>query len=324
MRSKLAFIALSGLAVSAICLGGAFALGGNTVGDAVFDFGGFNLPRCDMSGASGAATQSRTLAWQGDDDRAAVAVPANTHYRAGTGDAVVVTGDPAILSHIRVKDGVVGMDCRGGFNHWGSQRIEVTLPGRHNFREFALLGSGDMSVTGLSQAEVELSLAGSGNIDVEGKTGKMSIDLKGNGNVAAKGQTDDLTVDVKGSGNLRLGDLLARNADVDIKGAGKVEVAPQDALTVDIKGSGSIYLRSEPKKIETSIRGSGRIIHPDGTGQGRPERHARAEGAAIRAAVLQALAEDRNGDRELERARAELKARIRAQVAQELAQEGQL
>ena len=34
MYSKLAVIAVTGLAVSAVCLGGAFALGGNAVGNA--------------------------------------------------------------------------------------------------------------------------------------------------------------------------------------------------------------------------------------------------------------------------------------------------
>ena len=36
MRTKLAIIAVSGFAVSAVCLGGAFALGGHAIGTAVF------------------------------------------------------------------------------------------------------------------------------------------------------------------------------------------------------------------------------------------------------------------------------------------------
>jgi len=119
---------------------------------------------------------------------------------------------------------------------------------------------------------------------------------------------------------------VAKNVDVDIKGSGKAEVAPQDSLNVDLSGSGTITLRSEPKKIETSIRGSGTIVHPDGTRQGGRghERHARADDAAIRAAVLEALENDRDSDNdgdEMERAKDRLKARIRARVAHELDQE---
>ena len=117
------------------------------------------------------------------------------------------------------------------------------------------------------------------------------MSIAGAGDLQADGKTDNLKVDVRGSGNLKLGDLAAKTVDVDIKGSGKAEVAPQDSLNVDLAGSGTIYLRSEPKKIETSIHGSGHIVHPDGTSQGGRayERHARAEDAAIRMAVLQAL-----------------------------------
>ncbi len=153
--------------------------------------------------------------------------------------------------------------------------------------------------------------------------------MKGTGNIEAKGQTNELNVDVKGSGNLKMGDLAAKTADVDIKGSGKVELAPQDSLNVDMAGSGTIYLRSEPRKIETSIHGSGQIVHPDGTMQGgrSHERHARAEDAMMRigAAIQEALENDDAMDRDdLERAKSRLKARIRAQDARELARQDNL
>ena len=304
MRTKLAIIALSGFAVSAVCLGGAFALGGGIVGNADFDFGSFDLPRCDTADQPAATASSRTLAWQGNDDRAAVALPANIHYQAGVGDQLMVTGDPEILAHIRVHDGVVGLDCQGGHFHLGKfDRVDVTLPGRRNFRSFDLLGTGEMRIAGLSQPQTEISLSGAGDIEAEGTT-------------------DNLDVNVRGAGNLKLGGLAAKNADVNIAGSGKVEIAPQESLNVDIAGSGTIYLRSEPKKMETSIHGSGHIVHADGASQDVPprDRHARLEDdAAIRAIVENALANGGEPDRDaLETAKAKLKARIRARVAAEL------
>jgi hypothetical protein len=308
MRTKLALIAVSGFAVSAVCLGGAFALGGNAIGNAVFgtDLASLvNLPRCDSMAQPMATASSRSLPWDGNDDRAAVALPANVHYQAGSGDQLVVKGAPDLIAHIRVQDGLVSLDCNGNFHMSKDDRIDVTLPGRRTFKSFALLGTGDVQLSGLSQPEVKLTIAGAGDIQADGKI-------------------DNLKVDVRGSGNLKLGDLVAKNVDVDIKGSGKAEVAPQDSLNVDLAGSGTIYLRSEPRKIETSIHGSGNIVHPDGTRQGgwSHERHARAEESAIRMAVLQALENDgdRDGD-DMDRAKARLKARIRARVAQELNRE---
>lgn len=307
MRTKLAIIAVSGFAVSVVCLGGAFAVGGLAIGDAIIgtDLSGLmDLPRCDLTAQPVATATSRVLTWDGNGDRAAIALPAHVRYQAGNGDKLVVEGDPTFISHIRVKDGMVSLDCNGNFHLGKHERVNVTLPGRRTFKSFELLGTGDVQLNGLSQPAVKVSIAGSGDLQADGKT-------------------DDLTVDVRGSGNLKLGDLTAKNVDVDIKGSGKAEVAPQDSLNVDLAGSGTIYLRSEPRKIETSIHGSGTIVHPDGTRQGRSrERHARATDAAIRAAVQEALDNDSNDDNdEMGRATDKLKARIRAQVARELEQE---
>lgn len=382
MRTKLAAIAVSGFAVSAICLGGAFALGGSAIGDTILDIGDFGQPRCDIAGPSAAAA-SRTLPWEGNGDRAAVAVAANTYYRAGSGDQLVVKGDPRIISHVYVRDGVVGIDCRtGSLFHGNTQRIEVTLPGRP-FRSFSQLSSGDMRLAGLSQPEAKISVEGSGNIEADGKIDRLTAVIDGSGNMAVTGNADslDLTVEgsgdarlgefvvknadvtiagsggveiaprgasrvaitgegsgdvkaagtadmlkvrVRGSGDMRLGGLTARTADVNIAGSGEVEVAPLDALRVGIDGSGGVTLRSEPKKLNASIAGSGHITHPDGTRQDRRslERHARLEQDDVGAIVDRAVANGTSPDPdELERAKAKFKARLRHEIAQGLAGE---
>ena len=310
MRTKLAIIAVSGLAVSAVCFGGAVALSGHAIGKALGDslFGVdltdlTDLPRCDSMDDSGATATSRSLPWQGNDDRAVVALPANVHYQAGEGDQVVVQGTPGIIAHVRVHNGIVGFDCDGNFHLGKDDRIDVVLPGRRTFHSFALLGTGDVRLGGLSQSDLKLSLGGSGNFQADGKT-------------------DDLNVKISGSGNAKLGDLLAKRAAVQILGSGRAELAPQESLDVDLAGSGTIYLRNEPKQIETSIYGSGHIVHPDGQIQSLPrhEQHARAEDGAVRAAVIDVIAHD-GDESELDRAKARLKAKIRAKVARELSRE---
>lgn len=378
MRTNLAVVAVSGFVISAVCLGGALALGGEEVGDAILDIGSFGQPRCDMTGS----TASRTLPWDGGSDRAAVAVVADTFYRPGSGDEMVLKGDPGIISHVYVRDGMVGIDCRSNLRFGKSRRIEITLPGR-SFRTFEQLGSGDMHLAGLSQPDARISVKGSGGIQADGKVdhltvlvagsgdvtatgtaGKLDVELMGSGDVRlgglvtkdadvkilgsgnveiapqsashvkvvgsgsgdfeAAGTTDSLSVAVRGSGDMKLGELAAGIANVDIRGSGNVEIAPRDALKVDIAGSGDVTLRSEPKKIETSIAGSGDIIHPDGTRQSRHsrERHARLSDDDIGAIVDKAVADGvPPAQDELDRAKAKLKARIRHQVAQALAGE---
>jgi hypothetical protein len=294
---------------------------------------------------------------------------------------LVVKGDPGMVSHVYVRDGVVGIDCRTNFRFGKSRRLEVTLPGRA-FRTFEQRGSGDMRLAGLSQPDTKLSLEGSGSIQADGHVDRLSVRVAGSGDVTAtgsagalevdlqgsgdaklgglavksarvaidgsgnveiapkdasridvsndgsgdfeaSGNTDNLTVSVEGSGNMKLGDLAAKIVNVNINGSGNAEIAPRDALKVKIAGSGDVTLRSEPGKIETTIAGSGDIIHADGTRQSRHsrERHAQADddiGAVIDRAAANGTSPDPD---ELERAKAKLKARIRHQVAQALAGE---
>jgi hypothetical protein len=311
MRTKLAIIAVSGFAVSALCLSAAFALGGNAIGNAVFDlggidFGGFNQPSCDSMHTPVGAATSRSLNWDGEGDRAAVALPADIHYQAGSGDQLVVKGDPDVIAHIQVHNGVVGLDCNNGPFHLGhDNRVDVTLPGR-NFRSFALLGVGSMQLGGLSQPDLKILLAGSGDI-------------------RANGATDNLEASVRGSGDMKLGDLVAKNADVSIAGSGDIELAPEESLDVSIRGSGTVTLHHEPKNIDKSVIGSGRIVHADGTVESWPhhehyERHARADRDGLGAIINEAVVTGQEPDQdEIDAATEKLKQRIRARVAAQIA-----
>jgi len=334
MRAKLALIALSSFAVSAVCLGGAFALGGGQLGNAAFNFAnfgdGFGQPRCDASSSAGATADTVRLSWLSDNDKVAIAIPATVHYQAGVGDLLVAKGDPALISHIRVHDGTVDMDCRNGFGR--DNRVDITLPGKRSFRKFEMLGSGEMQLSGLSQPEAKIEVAGSGTIETEGKVDRLNLEISGSGTVQSKGQSDYLGVEVNGSGRVQSAELIAKDAHVDISGSGKVDVSPQNSLNVDISGSGTIYLHSEPKSLETDISGSGTIVHSNGNVQDRHERHAelegtrrhgrdidREEGAQIRAIVQQALRDGHQPDPDkIHAAEADLSAKIREHVAKEL------
>lgn len=334
MRTKLALIALSSFAISAVCLGGAYALGGNQIGDAVFNLDNIGWQRCDAGDAAQVTGDTLSLSWDGNGERAAVSFPANIHYQAGVGDLLVVKGDPAVISHVRVHNGEVDLDCRDGFMHLGrDNRIDVTLPGKRTFSKFEMLGTGDMQLAGLSQPEAKVEVAGSGTVETDGKVDRLDLEVSGSGTVQSKGQTDDLHVDVNGSGKMQLADLAAKNARVDISGSGKVDLAPQDSLNVDISGSGTIYLHSEPRNIETDISGSGRIIHPNGTVQDRHEQHAALErqyrrhadyvrgpdGDAINAIVQEAVRDGHGPDADkLQAAIDRLDAKIREKVADDL------
>jgi Putative auto-transporter adhesin, head GIN domain len=237
MVNKFLLVGFSGLAICIACLSASALIGGKALSDTGFDFADLGWARCDFneSGKPG----SRNIAWTGGD-KAGIDIPATVHYRRGSGDQLVVKGDSEVISHVRIVDGDVKMDCR--MRH-GSDRLDVTLPGRE-FRTFALAGSGSLSLDDIDQTDLRIRLAGSGDVEATGKTG--NLDLK-----------------MAGSGDAKLGAVAADRIKLELAGSNDAEVSPKDDLDVDIAGSGKVVLLTEPHALETHIAGSGRIVHPD-------------------------------------------------------------
>ena len=221
-----------------ITAGYLFLLSGSTIGAAVgaaFDPHGFR-PRCNFDPA--AASGNRLLAWDGSNS-VSIDVPASAHYRAGEGDTLSASGNADMLRHLRLRDGHVEFDCDG---NWGKDRLQIELPGR-SFRGFAVGGTGRLMLEKINQPSLTITLAGA--------TG-----------ATASGQVDHLNLSVAGSSKLGVGALKARSVNLSIAGSGDVETAPQDDIHINIAGSGTVRLVTEPRRVESSVVGSGRIIHP--------------------------------------------------------------
>ena len=242
MVHKLAIVAITGITISAVCLGAGGALEGRDVGR---DFDGFSMfgdrPRCEAV-SGGDVITSRDLDWDGSD-HVGLSIPGHATYTPGSDDRLHVSGDAALVSHVRVRDGRVELDCRGW--HRGSN-LTVTLPGRE-FNRFGIAGSGDLWLNKLNQDRIKLTIAGSGSIKADGKV--ESADLH-----------------IAGSGDINIGQVNAEVVKVRIAGSGNTDIAPTEEADIHIAGSGDVNLHTNPKKLETHIAGSGRIhnIPPGG------------------------------------------------------------
>lgn len=241
MSSRLAWIAVTGIGIGAVCFGVAMAVGGKVVFDHLddLDFGGWDNPRCAVALAN--RSDSRALDWSGGD-RISFDVPANIHYQRGQGDKLVINGDAAILPLIEIDDNHVKLNCH--FRRFG-QRLDITLPGR-DFESYTVNGSGDLMLAGIEQT-------------------RLKIRINGSGSATASGRAGELDYTVAGSGDGHFENLVATNVSISVAGSGDADVAPQGRLDVKIAGSGKVTLHSEPRQLETHIAGSGRIIHTDGS-----------------------------------------------------------
>jgi hypothetical protein len=266
MVHKLILIAGIGLGASSICVGAAAAFGGGD--DSFFD----SRPACEASAGATAAT--RDMDWDGSD-HAALNFSGHASYTPGSGDRLRASGDPQVLAHLRVRHGMVELDCRGWRDR--TRDVTVTLPGRA-FEKFDVMG-GDLVLDKLNQSSLAVAIAGSGKVQASGRIGeaKLSIagsgtinadqlaatrasaEIAGSGAIRAKGSIDDLGIKIAGSGHADFGRAASRTARVEISGHGDVDIAPTERADINISGSGDVTLHSDPRELETHIGGSGRI-----------------------------------------------------------------
>jgi len=129
-----------------------------------------------------------------------------------------------------------------------------------NRGEMKIAGSGTFRAGSVAIGELEMGIAGSGRAEIgQLRSRAADIDIAGSGTVIAKGTADSVKVDISGSGRADFGEVASRTVDAEISGHGDVAMAPSETAKIRISGSGDVYLRSDPKTLDSKISGSGRI-----------------------------------------------------------------
>jgi hypothetical protein len=242
MANKYALIGCSGIIVSVLCLTAAGLIAGNS-----FQGEGRSQWRhalrslfhgrdsCPVpSGGSG----TRSIAWHGGNS-IEISMSSTVHYRAGEGDAVVVTGDNALIQHVKVDGNEVRMDC-----NYDGDALTVTLPGRE-FRKIEVSGAGDVVLENINQRRLELSVVGAGDL-------------------RASGKLEHLELSVVGAGDAQLGELVSEDGEVNVVGSGDVALAVTGELELNLIGAGDVTLHREPRRLQSNVIGAGEIKHsPD-------------------------------------------------------------
>lgn len=231
MMGKLAIVAATGLVGGVVLL----ALGVGLSGQGLA--GARKLLGASSSTCGGAVAAGREITLPftpGDSLR--IDIPGSVTYRPGDKAEAIVRGDPELIGHVRLDGQRLSFDCDPG---WGASGIDVALSGPP-IAEWKVNGSGELTLTGIDQPRLDLSIMGSGSI-------------------AATGAADDVSVNIMGSGSASLKDLAAKSAEVVIRGSGDAEVTARSEAGVSIAGSGNVEISGRPVMRRSEIMGSGRI-----------------------------------------------------------------
>lgn len=177
---------------------------------------------------------ARTIPWPGGDTLD-VSIGADVRYVQGPNAGVIVTGRKTTVDNIEVANGEIRFIKP--MNHRGDVDIVLTAP---DVTRFKLRGSHSLTVDFYDHDTIDVSLAGSGDVDLNGKARRLDLSIAGSGDVDAE-------------------DLVLTEAKVSIAGSGDATVGPTQSAEISIAGSGDVDLINHPVNVQSRVAGSGSI-----------------------------------------------------------------
>ncbi|BAO77130.1 head GIN domain-containing protein [Winogradskyella sp. PG-2] len=174
---------------------------------------------------------------------------------------ISIKGDANLMEYIvtEVKDNKLIVKAKKGYNLKPSKTIVVTVP-FESISSVSLARSGDIMNTGTIKADdFDVSIAGSGDINLNVAAKTIESAIAGSGDIVLKGSAKKLTTKIAGSGDFNGKGLESTNVTAKIAGSGTADVVCNGELKVRISGSGDVNYSGTPTNKDIKISGSGSV-----------------------------------------------------------------
>ena len=100
--------------------------------------------------------------------------------------------------------------------------------------------------------------SGAANISISLEVETLDIELSGAGDFTLSGNAHTVNIIASGAAEVSADDLQTSNTNIELSGAGHIDIAVSDHLSVDISGAGHVRYTGNPT-IDQSISGAGRL-----------------------------------------------------------------
>ena len=239
MSKTLMISSIAGLALCALFLGLARAIGGD---DVFHDARAFEQmkPLIDMA-------SHKAWRWNGGDTLAMDA-PINIRYQPkasaeGSAPQVALIGPAELLQHVRVSEGRITADT--SVTRASGRKVEAVVSGAP-IRKFVVNSNENLDL---------------GDINQEG----LDLHLNGSGTISGRGKVEHLDLTIAGSGEAKLGGLeVMGDTKVSILGNGDASLSPHGRVKLFVAGSGNLKMLTKPAELRQTIIGSGEALQLEG------------------------------------------------------------
>jgi hypothetical protein len=215
------------------------------------------LPEGTIVGSGKAANEGREVA---GFTSVVLEAPGYLTISQGDVESLTVQAEDNIIPLIttEVVDGVLTIGVKPNTNIKTNNMISYTLTVK-DLTSIENLGSGYVSIAGLTTTDLTYKSSGSGNLKLTGLDAKsVKLDLVGSGSADVRGAADSLNLMLSGSGRFSGASFTVANADVSSTGSGTASINASAKLNVSITGSGSVEYSGAPE-LTKNITGSGTL-----------------------------------------------------------------
>ena len=274
MSKTLMISSIAGLALCALFLGLARAIGGD---DIFHDARALEQMKPLIDVASHKAWR-----WNGGDTLAMDA-PINIRYQPkasaqGSAPQVALIGPAELLQHVKVSEGRITADT--SVTRASGKKVEAVVSGAP-IRKFVVNSNENLDL---------------GDINQEG----LDLHLNGSGTISGRGKVEHLDLTIAGSGEAKLGGLeVMGDTKVSILGNGDASLSPHGRVKLFVAGSGNLKMLTKPAELRQTIIGSGEALQLEGEDAKEAFKAvdaSRIASEAANTAIRAALGDSRIGD----------------------------
>lgn len=182
----------------------------------------------------------------------------------GAEHGIQVEADENLIPYIetKVEDGKLNIRSKKNSNIHSKNKIVVyvilpTLTGVYLSGSGDIIGKGNFSNDG----KLSLAVSGSGNIKLDINNVKsMDCNVAGSGKIQVSGKSESLGTNISGSGSVDAFGLYTNEVSASISGSGNAKVFANKTIDARISGSGNIHYKGAPENIQKKTSGSGRVV----------------------------------------------------------------
>ena len=192
----------------------------------------------DLVGVKGSGVQATKTFDVESFDQVEFSGSGQCNVKCGEAQSVSVTFDDNLIDFVDVgvENGKLKLAVTESYSSSAGLVVNITVP--------------DLKL-------VEVS--GAGTAKITNYTGeKLAINISGAATIIAEGTADTIDVQASGACTLKLLDLVAKNGNFDMSGAGSAKVHVTEQLDAKISGVGSVKYKGEPQ-VKENISGVGSV-----------------------------------------------------------------